>query len=358
MLLNHFRLDKQPFGVTPDPEFLFFGPTHREAMASLVHGIVSGRGFTALIAEPGMGKTTLLFNLLHLLKGSARTVFLFQTLCGPREFLRALLADLGIEESGKDLTRLHVKLNECVLRESQLGRQLVVVIDEAQNLNDRTLEVVRMLSNFETSSKKLMQVVLAGQPQLADKLADESLSQLRQRISIVARLTAFNAEETRAYIDHRLQLAGFASGEPLFTNRAYALIAEYSRGIPRNINNLCFNALSLGCAMKHSTLGDSIIREVMQDLELGPLMQTLRTRKKKHHSADHSQPLPSGKKTSPLSYLAERHRNPLIGALLESPAYRALEFARNQVSPVWRTAVPSARDKTEAHELAVQKVSS
>jgi general secretion pathway protein A len=276
MLLKHFKLAAQPFGATPDPGFLFLSPTHREAMASLVHGILSGRGFTALIAEPGMGKTTLLFSLLHMLEDSASTAFLFQTLCKPKEFLRALLADIGIKDGGRDFTQMHAKLNGYLLSESRRGRQLVVVVDEAQNLDDSVLEVVRMLSNFETASKKLMHVVLAGQPQLAEKLAAENLTQLRQRISIVARLAPFNPEDTRIYIEHRLRVAGFTSPEPVFTDRAYALISEYSRGIPRNINNLCFNAMSLGCATQCTILDHSKIQEVIDDLELEKLVPRFR----------------------------------------------------------------------------------
>lgn len=275
MLLKYYNLETEPFGVTPDPTFLFFSPTHREAMASLIHGVLSGRGFAALIAEPGMGKTTLLFNLLHMLKGNARTAFLFQTLCGPKELLRALLTDLGIMDGGRDFTRMHLKLNDYLLRESQQGRQLVVVIDEAQNLEEPVLEVVRMLSNFETANRKLMHVVLSGQPQLAGKLASERLTQLRQRISIVARLKPFNADETEAYIQHRLRLAGYSSTEPLFTHQACRMIAEYSRGIPRSINNVCFNAMSLGCALQRHTVDGFTIQEVMDDLELNTLLPSV-----------------------------------------------------------------------------------
>jgi general secretion pathway protein A len=228
-LLEYFNFSVEPFGVTPDPAFLFLSPTHREALASMLHGVRSGRGFTSLIAQPGMGKTTLLFALLRNLEGTARVAFLFQTLCGPREFLRALLDDLGVEDEGTDITKMHSKLNQFLLRESLQGRQLVVIIDEAQNLDAQVLEVVRMLSNFETANRKLMHVVLAGQPELAEKLASEKLAQLRQRISIVARLSPLNSWQTREYIEHRLRIAGFASGEPLFTKEACAKIADHSR---------------------------------------------------------------------------------------------------------------------------------
>jgi general secretion pathway protein A len=206
---------------------------------------------------------------LQQLERSARAVFLFQTLCSPEDLLRSLLHDLGTEDHGGDIVRMHSQLNEFLLLESRRGKRVVVVIDEAQNLSDSVLELVRMLSNFETPSEKLMQIILAGQPQLAEKLASPNLVQLRQRISIVARLRPFTLQETNLYVGHRLRVAGYDFRAPLFTRRAEALIAEHSEGIPRNINNICFNALSLGCALKRKPIDEEIIREVMDDLDLG-----------------------------------------------------------------------------------------
>jgi len=271
MVLNYYKLAEQPFGVTPDPRFLYLSATHREAIASVLYSVKSGRGFTALIAEPGMGKTTVLFNLLQHLGSTAKTAFLFQHQDNPRNFLRNLLLDLGMEDDGSDLVRMQVKLNECLVRETALGKHFVVVVDEAQNLDEPVLEVVRMLSNFETPREKLMHIILAGQPQLAAKLAAPQLQQLRQRVSILARLKPFDAVETRAYIEHRLSVAGYREDMPLFTDQAFALIAKYSGGIPRNINNICFNAMSLGCAMKRKTIHGAIVEEVLADLDLLPL---------------------------------------------------------------------------------------
>ena len=334
MILGHYKLLRQPFGVTPDPRFLYMSSTHREAMASLVHGILSGRGFTALIAEPGMGKTTLLFNLLHMLKKIAKTAFLFQTLCGPREFLRALLADLGIEDYGRDFTEMHAKLNEYLLRQSEQGRQVVVIIDEAQNLDEDVLEVVRMLSNFETANKKLMHIVLAGQSQLAEKLETGNLIQLRQRISIVARLAPFDADETREYIEHRLKLAGFAFTEPLFTGHAYAKIAEHSRGIPRDINNLCFNAMSLGCALKRRTVDALMVQETIDDLNLKTLAHSPGKPKERAVEGRRAH-LPSSE-SGLFPFIKWRVTAVVAGSfllLLCWPAYRAGLFALKQLSP-------------------------
>jgi general secretion pathway protein A len=273
MVLSYYKLAEQPFGVTPDPRYLYVSPTHREAMASVLYAVKAGRGFSALIAEPGMGKTTLLFNLLQQLGDTAKTAFLFQVQDTPRNFLRNLLSDLGVEDDGQDLVQMQAKLNECLVRETSQGKHFLVVIDEAQTLDEPVLEVVRMLSNFETPREKLMHIILAGQPQLADKLASPQLTQLRQRVSIVARLTPFNATETRAFIEHRLRVAGYPGEVSLFTDRAYAMIAEYSAGIPRNINNICFNAMSIGCATQRRTINAAIIEEVLGDLNLAPLRE-------------------------------------------------------------------------------------
>ena len=271
MVLDFYKLREQPFGMTPDPRFLYLSATHQEALASLLYGVSTERGFIALIAKPGMGKTTLLFRGLEQLGKTAKTVFLFQTISTPLDFLRALLTDLGLDAAGGDLIELQAKLNEVLLEQSRSGKRLILVIDEAQNLDGSVFELVRMLSNFETSQDKLMQIILSGQPQLADKLASASLEQLRQRVSIIAQLKPFSVEDTRLYVQHRLRVAGYKVETPLFTDSALTLIATLSEGIPRNINNLCFNALSLGCALRRRTIDTDIVVEVLGDLDLSSL---------------------------------------------------------------------------------------
>jgi LysM repeat protein len=168
-----------------------------------------------------------------------------------------------------DIVEMHQQLNDVLLKESRAGRKFVLVIDEAQNLPDAALETVRLLTNFETPRAKLMQIVLAGQPQLADKLMSPGLVQLRQRISTICRLEPFSKEETTAYIGHRLKLAGYA-GAPLFAEDALNLIVEASQGIPRTINNLCFNTLSLCCALKSNQVDGSMAAEAIADQQLVP----------------------------------------------------------------------------------------
>ena len=272
MILEHFKLAEQPFGVTPDSRFLYLGPKHREALASLVYGTESNRGFLALIAKPGMGKTSLLYHYLSYLRDKARTAFVFRTDCDSREFIRHLLLDLGIDVAGMDLPAMHDTLNRLLTEEMRAGRRFVLVIDEAQNLDEKVLESIRLLSNFETPWTKLMQIVLAGQPQLADRLASPSMAQLRQRVSMVIRIEPFTSEEVNAYIDHRLWIAGCE--KPAFlTVGARKLIADHSEGIPRNINNLCFNAMSLACALQRKTIDRDIVRDVIADLDLEPLRE-------------------------------------------------------------------------------------
>jgi general secretion pathway protein A len=267
MFVDYYGLREQPFGVTPDPKFLYLGEGHREALAALFYGIESGRGFSALAAEPGMGKTSLLMRLLETMQESARTAFLFQTEGGSREFLCALLHDLGIATRGRDLASTHEALNDTLLAELNAGRRVIVVIDEAQNLSEKTLESVRLLSNFETPEAKLMHIILAGQPKLSEKLAQPSLTQLRQRVSNVIQLKQFRSEETIDYIKHRLRTAGL-KGQVPFSSDALLLIARSSKGIPRNINNICFQALSLGFATQTQVIGINTIREVLADLEI------------------------------------------------------------------------------------------
>lgn len=275
MYLEFYRLREQPFGVTPNPQYLYFSQTHREALASLSYGVESGCGFMALIARPGMGKTTLLFRLLDYLKNSAGTVFLFQTQCNSHQLLRLILGDLGLDAQEQDPVRMHMQLNEVLLQEARAGRRVVLAIDEAQNLKEEVLETVRLLSDFETPRSKLLQIILAGQPELAAKLARPSLSQLRQRISILCRLNPFPLNETARYIEHRLKVAGY-QGRPLFTPAAIEVIAQESQGIPRVINTVCFNALSLGCALGRHRIEPEIVREVLADLTVHTLAESPR----------------------------------------------------------------------------------
>lgn len=267
MFLDFYRLREQPFGVTPDPRFLYFSPGHREALASLFYGIETGRGFLSLVAEPGMGKTTLLFQLLKRWKGYVHSAFLFQTQCDSRELIRYLMEDLGLDSQDRDIVRMHADLNDFLFRETKAGKRVVLFIDESQNLTDSVLETVRLLSDFEAPDRKLLQIVLAGQPDLEQRFTKPGLTQLGQRVAVRARLEPLPRAEVIRYMNHRLRVAGY-QGTELFTPEAAVAIAERSRGIPRVINHLCFNALSLGCAMRSRQIGPEIVREAAADLPL------------------------------------------------------------------------------------------
>jgi TonB family protein len=267
MFLEYFRLLEQPFGVTPDPRYLFPSAGHREALASLVYGIESNLGFGTLIAQPGMGKTTLLFHILEQYRQSARTAFIFNTQCDSPDFLRSLLSELDDQPVPEQKFQLHERFKQILSRELQAHRRVIVVIDEAQNLGDMVMETIRLLSNFESANSKLLHIILAGQPELAAKLGRPELSQLQQRIPILASLPQLSSEETFSYIAHRLHISGYR-GRPLFTGQSMAAAAHLSRGIPREINRICFNCLSLAYASSKTVVDLALVNEVAADLGL------------------------------------------------------------------------------------------
>jgi type II secretory pathway predicted ATPase ExeA len=270
MFLQFYQMREQPFGTTPDPRFLYLGKSHREALASLFYGMQANCGFTALIANPGLGKTTLTFQALENFQRSARIVFLSQTQCNSRELLHYVLDELGVDSQGMNIASMHKKLKEIVSQEVAAGHRFILAVDEAQNFDSDVLETIRLLSNLETPQTKLLQILLVGQPQLATKLASPALLQLEQRISVFAGLKPFDINDTGRYIAHRLLVAGYV-GQPLFSREALEMIQGRSQGIPRNINRLCFNALSIGCATESKIVDSKIMREVFTDLDVNAL---------------------------------------------------------------------------------------
>lgn len=298
MFLEFFGLREQPFGMTPDPAYLYAGKTHSEAHASLTLGIDDNRGFLALIAQPGMGKTTLLYRLMEELRDSTRTVLVSQTQCTSREFIEYILQELGVDIQGLGLVSMHGKLNEILFEELLAGKRFVLVVDEAQNLDDSVLETVRMLSNFETHNAKLLQIILAGQPPLAEKLAQPRLSQLRQRVAVLCHLEPFNQEETARYILHRMKVAG-CTDEQIFDTSATRLIARHSKGIPRIINNLCYTSLRLAHSREERKVTAGIVEEAIRGLDLESLIY---------------EPLPA------LDFVPEETIHPPVGPIVAAPA--------------------------------------
>lgn len=266
MILDCFGLREQPFGVTPDPRYLYLSPTHRTVLASLAYGIEVGGGPLVLIAEPGLGKTTLLVHLTDRFRHSARVVPLLQARFNSRECLLYLLAELGTRGVGGDLEGLERQLREAVLREANEGRRFVLVIDEAQDFGSEVLERLLLLSDWKVPNGKPPQVVVAGQPHLADKLEQHPLALLRGRAIILGPLAPLTAMETGQYINHRLRLAGY-DGDYLFTSGAHDLIASQSEGVPRNINNICFSALTRGYARKRRRIDVAVVQEAVAGLD-------------------------------------------------------------------------------------------
>jgi type II secretory pathway predicted ATPase ExeA/outer membrane protein OmpA-like peptidoglycan-associated protein len=266
-LFIHFGLRENPFGVTPDIRFLYQSHTHREALDSLINGIDFGFGFQVLIGQPGMGKTSLLFSLLERFRTAAHTAFVFQPQSEPHDLLQSVLYELGTSSTETSLHKLFEQVNGVLYRAARECRRVILVVDEAQNLEFVVLEALRQLSNFETPDSKLLQVVLAGQPQLAEKLATSAHEQLRQRISAISRLRPLGLDETAAYINHRLATAGYG-GADLFTEGGVRLVWNRSKGVPRNINTLCFGAVVLGFAERVKSIDERILEEAARDLDL------------------------------------------------------------------------------------------
>jgi general secretion pathway protein A len=267
LLYEQFGILENPFGATPNPRYLYQSRTHAEAKSSLIVGLECGVGFQALIAPPGMGKTTILFDVVERFNKIARTAFLFQIHGDSCDFLRYLISELGGEAHDSDRTRMQDSVNRLLIRERRAGRQTIVIIDEAQNLSTSVLETIRLLSNFETPTEKMLRIILAGQTQLAQTLVRPEMAQLNQRISILTTLIPFSLEDTNNYIDHRLKIAGY-QGPPLFTAAAMRLIWERSGGIPREINTLCFNALLLMRATEKKQADSDILSKVVADRDL------------------------------------------------------------------------------------------
>ena len=270
MYCEYYGLLKPPFEMTPDPAFLYLGEAHREGLATLIYGIRSGKGFVMLTGEVGTGKTTLLHSLLSQLDSSTSSAFVFNPRLEPLDFFHMLFAELGIEGLCQTKADYLLRLNEFLIERLEKGESTVLIIDEAQNLSADLLEEIRLLSNLETSTSKLIQIMLVGQPELKDMLARPELRQLRQRIALRHHLRPFDERETHDYVEERLRRAGYA-GKNVFKRKAMREIYAVTAGTPRLINVVCDSALLLGYSRDQATLDGADIREVAQDLELDPI---------------------------------------------------------------------------------------
>jgi general secretion pathway protein A len=267
MYTAYYGFHEKPFALSPDPRYLFLSDTHREVLGHLVYGIEQGEGFMAISGEVGTGKTTLCRTLLDRLGSSCEIAFLFNPMLSPTELIRAINHEFDISRFGESRTELLDVLNTFLLEKHDEGRRVLVIIDEAQNLPDETLEQLRMLSNLEIHTSKLLQIVLIGQPELDEKLGTHALRQLRQRISVWWSLGPMRRSETAEYVRHRLRV-GSGGDRPIFTRSALAHIHRYSRGVPRVINVLCDRCLLAGYGERTAQIGTRIVRQVAREIRV------------------------------------------------------------------------------------------
>lgn len=269
MYRKFYGFKDKPFELTPDPQFIYLSEIHQEALAYLRYAVREGKGFSVITGEAGTGKTSLIHMLLSQLDGQVRTCYIFNPILDPSDFLNYICEDLGIETDGmksrgQSLSALHDFLLDCFTR----NERVFLIIDEAQSLEPKLLQQVRLLTNLETTKNKLLHVILMGQPELQETLEKPHFRPLKQRITVRYNLRPLNLKETRDYIIHRLKKAGSRSIN-LFDNRASKEIYKYSKGIPRLINIVCDNALLTGFSLDQSRIGKKIIRDVIKDLEGG-----------------------------------------------------------------------------------------
>ena len=268
MYKSFYGLKENPFNVNPDPRFLFLTKEIEEALTGLMYGIQTRKGFITLTGEVGTGKTTLINRLLDWLHHRrARTAFLFNSRMNSSQLFDFILAEFDIPCESKSKSQQLLKLNHWLLERYRDGETVVLIIDEAQNLTYPVLEEIRLLTNLETSTEKLLQIVLSGQPELEEKLKLPQLRQLRQRIMLRCRTTPLSEDQTREYIAERLRIAG-ASGDPIFSTKTIEAIHVYSMGIPRVINLLCEHSLVNGFVEQQRPIQAKIVEDVAHEFQL------------------------------------------------------------------------------------------
>jgi general secretion pathway protein A len=265
-----YKLKLNPFEITPDPSFLFSTPRHNEALASLYYGVRARKGFVVLTGEVGTGKTMLVRCVLELLRRTGVAfAYVFNPSLSALEFIRYIAGDFGLPVAGKAKDELVLSLSAFLVDRHQRKLSTLLVVDEAHHLAPELLEEVRLLTNLETTQQKLLQIVLAGQPELDEMLDSYELRQIKQRIALRCHLEPLNLEETRGYIQRRLQIAGVEPAVTIFSEPAVAAVFRHSNGFPRLINTICENALLSGYARRAAVIPAEAIDEVALDLRLG-----------------------------------------------------------------------------------------
>lgn len=270
MYKQFFNLRRNPFEITPDPTFLFPTKRHNEALAALYYGVRRHKGFVVMTGEVGTGKTLLVRCLLELLnRGNVAYAYVFNSVLSPSEFLQYIAGDFGLPTSGKTKSELLLMLGSYLIDRYQKRLTTVLVIDEAHHLSPEVLEEVRLLTNLETAQEKLLQILLVGQPELDQKLDSFELRQLKQRIALRSQLEPLDLEETKGYIQRRLQLAGAnAHASVIFPPEAMTTAFRLCRGIPRLINTVCENSLITAYAKQIRSITPEIVEDVAADFRL------------------------------------------------------------------------------------------
>lgn len=262
MYLNFYDLKERPFTLSPDPKYLYFSPSHKEALSQMIYAVTQDSGFMMLTGEVGTGKTILINSLSKHLPEKYLSARIYFTIFSPKELIQSICKEFGIAFTGRSISELVMKLQEFLKWRYHLGRKSVLILDEAQNLSWQSLEMIRLLSNVEAMHEKFFQILLVGQPEFEARLKMANLRQLRERIGLRFRLGRLSPDETRSYIRHRLSVARSKYAGNLFSKGAVDKIFEFSEGIPRRINILCDNALLMGYATNSRKIGEEIIEEV------------------------------------------------------------------------------------------------
>lgn len=266
MYCDYFGFSEKPFTITPNPQFVFLSSIHREAFARLLYGVDSHAGFIALTGEVGTGKTTMLRTLLTQLDPEKyKSALIFNPCMSAEQLLVSICREFGIEADEQNRSSYLDALYRFLIEQNSAGRTVVLVIDESQNLDPDVLEQVRMISNLETERDKLIQIILAGQPELNDVLRRHDLRQLNQRITVRCRLAPMNLDDTTHYIDHRIKISGSRIPE-IFSRPAIRRIYRFSRGVPRLINIACEQALLMAWTQEIRSVSPSIVAEVIAEL--------------------------------------------------------------------------------------------
>lgn len=266
MYLDYYGLTEPPFDLTPNPRFLFFSAKHREAFNHLLYGIRERKGFVQLTGEVGAGKTTICRAMLEQLGEKYATALILNPVLDANQLMKAIAMEFGLNVKGLDRLETVAALNDFLLQQVEQQKETVLIIDEAQDLTDELLEQVRLLSNLETDDRKLLQIVLMGQPELRDRLNAFELRQLRQRITVRYHLRPLSRAEVGRYVQHRLQTSG-AKGAPYFTAAALWRISRYSQGIPRLVNAVCDKCLLAGFVQQQDRVDYRMAGVAIRELE-------------------------------------------------------------------------------------------